>query len=302
MAEKILFVDDELPVLEGYQRLLRRDFAVSTAVGGHQGLTAIQAYGPYAVVISDMRMPEMNGVEFLAQVRQKAPDSVRMLLTGHADFDAAIEAVNRGNIFRFLTKPCEKAVLVEAIQSGVAQYAAATAQRELARKAQAIENARSDWSADEAGKPESLESTGLPGPSRAEAFLQGRLGSDRQCYVLMIKLTLQRTVEERYGEKAAAGYLSGAIQFVTGILDREDQLFQWSGDVLMAVIKRRIAPSAVRMEIARVLRDNPQHLVEQGGRKTMLAIATGFDILPVADFATVDELMMAFKSKPAGVI
>jgi hypothetical protein len=70
----------------------------------------------------------------------------------------------------------------------------------------------------------------------------------------------------------------------------------------MAVIKRRIAPSAVRMEIARVLRDNPQHLVEQGGRKTMLAIATGFDILPVADFATVDELMMAFKSKPAGVI
>lgn len=97
---------------------------MNTAVGGYQGLANLQPNGPYAVVISDMRMPQMDGVEFLAQVRQRAPDSVRMLLTGHADLYAAIDAVNRGNIFRFLTKPCKKGDLVDAIQSGLAQYRA----------------------------------------------------------------------------------------------------------------------------------------------------------------------------------
>ena len=156
MSEKILFVDDEPSVLEGYQRLLRRDFTVSTALGGRQGLAAIQANGPFAVVISDMRMPEMNGAEFLAQVRLKAPDSVRMLLTGHADLEAAIQAVNQGNIFRFLTKPCEKSILVEAIHNGLVVYHAAAAQPELARKAQLIEHARSDWDAPKPSEEDSF--------------------------------------------------------------------------------------------------------------------------------------------------
>ena len=96
MAEKILFVDDEALALAGYERALHRDFFLSTASGGTQGLATIETNGPFAVVISDMRMPGMDGAEFLAQVRQKAPDTVRMLLTGHADLNAAISAVNEG--------------------------------------------------------------------------------------------------------------------------------------------------------------------------------------------------------------
>ena len=83
MADKILFVDDEPPVLDGYKRMLHREFAVDTAVGGEQGLAAIHARGPYSVVISDMRMPGMNGAQFLARLRQTAPDTVRILLTGY---------------------------------------------------------------------------------------------------------------------------------------------------------------------------------------------------------------------------
>jgi len=79
MTERILFVDDEPPVLDGYKRTLHRDFDVDTAVGGEQGLNSIFERGPYPVVISDMRMPGMNGAQFLAQVRQRAPDTVRML-------------------------------------------------------------------------------------------------------------------------------------------------------------------------------------------------------------------------------
>jgi hypothetical protein len=76
-----------------------------------------------------------------------------------------------------------------------------------------------------------------------------------------------------------------------------DQLFQWSGDVLMAVIRRKASSNAVRMEVSRRFMNSPQHLLEQNGRRIMMAITMNFDLLPVAQFATVDELMTAFKSK-----
>jgi response regulator RpfG family c-di-GMP phosphodiesterase len=131
MADRILFVDDESLILDGYKRILHREFEVDTAVGGEQGLASIRDRGPYSVVISDMRMPGMNGAQFLAQVRQRTPDTVRMLLTGYTDLDAAMLAVNEGNIFRFLTKPCDKDVLTNAINAGLAQYRLVTAEREL---------------------------------------------------------------------------------------------------------------------------------------------------------------------------
>jgi response regulator RpfG family c-di-GMP phosphodiesterase len=133
MTEKILFVDDEAAVLEGYQRTLHRDFSVDTAIGGTQGLAAMEQQ-TYAVVISDMRMPGMNGAEFLTKVRAKSPETVRMLLTGYTDVNAAMDAVNHGNIFRFLTKPCERDVLSAAVTSGIEQYRLVVGERELLEK------------------------------------------------------------------------------------------------------------------------------------------------------------------------
>jgi len=134
MPAKILLVDDEPAVLAGYERVLYREFEVSTAVGGELGLKAIQSSGPFAVVISDMRMPGMSGAQFLAKMRQSNPETVRMLLTGYTDLGAAMEAVNEGNIFRFLTKPCAKEILVPAINSGVQQYELIRSEKELLEK------------------------------------------------------------------------------------------------------------------------------------------------------------------------
>jgi response regulator RpfG family c-di-GMP phosphodiesterase len=134
MSERILFVDDEPAVLDGYRRLLHKEFSLDTAVGGPEGLTAIAERGPYAVVVSDIRMPEMDGVQFLAKVRSQSPDTVRMALTGHADIEAAINAVNEGAIFRFLTKPCPKETLAKAITAALMQYRLITAERELLEK------------------------------------------------------------------------------------------------------------------------------------------------------------------------
>jgi ActR/RegA family two-component response regulator len=134
MIAKILLVDDEPAVLAGYSRTLHREFDVDTAVGGELGLEAIRERGPYATVISDMRMPGMSGAQFLAKARQSAPDTVRMLLTGYTDLTAAMEAINEGNIYRFLTKPCAKEVMVAAINSGVEQYQLIRSEKELLEK------------------------------------------------------------------------------------------------------------------------------------------------------------------------
>ncbi len=90
--KKILFVDDEPNVLAAFQRQLRKQFPVETALGPKEGLAALQSWRDYAVVVADMRMPEMNGVEFLVQVRALAPDVVRMMLTGNADQATAIRS------------------------------------------------------------------------------------------------------------------------------------------------------------------------------------------------------------------
>ena len=130
-SERFLCVDDEPNVLEAYQRALRKEFRIETALGGTEGLRMIAERGPYAVIISDMRMPEMDGVQFLSQAKEAAPDSVRMMLTGNADQQTAIEAVNEGHIFRFLNKPCPPEVLAQALTDGLHQYRLLKAEKDL---------------------------------------------------------------------------------------------------------------------------------------------------------------------------
>ncbi len=131
---RILFVDDEPNVLEGFERTLFDHFDVHTALSGEAGLELINAEGPFAVVVSDMRMPGMSGAAFLAQVRTQAPTTVRILLTGYTDIEAAIAAVNDGNIFRFLCKPCPQDTLVRALNDAVEQHRLIIAEHELLEK------------------------------------------------------------------------------------------------------------------------------------------------------------------------
>ncbi|MBI5831001.1 MAG: response regulator [Armatimonadetes bacterium] len=127
----VLCVDDEPNVLAGLTLHLGRAYRVVTAESGEAGLAVLAEQGPFAVVLSDMRMPGMDGAQFLARVREQAPDATRMLLTGHADIEAAISAINDGRIFRFLTKPCPPADLRTAFELAVEQYNLVVAERVL---------------------------------------------------------------------------------------------------------------------------------------------------------------------------
>jgi FixJ family two-component response regulator len=131
MAERVLFVDDDSNILDGYRRSLSREFRLETAIGGEQALKLTVENGPYAVVVSDMRMPGMDGIQFLCGIKAQSPDTTRVMLTGNADIEMAIDAINEGNIFRFLTKPCSKELMAKTLTAALVQHRLVTAEKQL---------------------------------------------------------------------------------------------------------------------------------------------------------------------------
>jgi len=121
MNRKVLLVDDDVNILAAYRRVLRGKLELSVAESGKEALTILKRSDPFAVIVSDYRMPEMDGIEILARARELCPDTVRIMLTGQADMQAAIDAINQGNIFRFLTKPLPVRDIPEA---GLCRYGA----------------------------------------------------------------------------------------------------------------------------------------------------------------------------------
>lgn len=131
-SARVLLVDDEQNILEGHKRVLRSVFNVHVALGGEAALAALESSGPFAVVVSDIKMPRMSGIELLEKIRKAYPKVVQIVLTGYANLELAINAVNSGYVFRFLTKPCSPPDLIKAIQASVDQHAMAEAAEELA--------------------------------------------------------------------------------------------------------------------------------------------------------------------------
>jgi len=117
---KILFVDDEPHVLSAVSRHLRREFEVVTACGAEAGMSALQNEGPFSVIVADMQMPGMDGIEFLQHAERLQPGAIRIMLTGNADVETRRRAESEASIARFLHKPCTPADLMHALQSALA--------------------------------------------------------------------------------------------------------------------------------------------------------------------------------------
>jgi response regulator RpfG family c-di-GMP phosphodiesterase len=130
-APRLLCVDDEPAILEGAGRVLQPDFDVTLAANASQALELAGGQPPFAVVISDKEMPGMDGVALLAEIRERSPDTTRVLMTGKADLDTAIASINEGQIFRFLTKPCAPAALLACARTALRQHQLVTSERVL---------------------------------------------------------------------------------------------------------------------------------------------------------------------------
>jgi diguanylate cyclase (GGDEF)-like protein len=140
LTQKVLLVDDESSVLNSIVRQLRTSFDITTAGSGRQGLETIRNEGPFAVVVADYRMPEMNGVEFLRNVRKIAPDVVSVMLTGVPQLEVVVQALHQGQIFRFLAKPWSEETLKATISDCLERFRMNVEFQPLARMSETAQN------------------------------------------------------------------------------------------------------------------------------------------------------------------
>ena len=133
MTPKVLIVDDDKNLLDTMRRGLCRRYELVTAAGPEEGFQALKDQGPFAVVLSDLRMPGIDGVRFLEKVKELYPATVRMMFTGHGDLEAAMAAVNEGSVFRFMTKPCPVEIIIRSLDAGIEQNKLVLAEKELLR-------------------------------------------------------------------------------------------------------------------------------------------------------------------------
>ena len=119
LKPKILYIDDEQNNLTSFRAVFRRDFKIETALSGDQALQLLKTHN-FHIIVTDQRMPEMTGIEFLQIVKKSHPESIRILLTGYADINAVIDAINQGEIYRYISKPWNeqdlKQVLLQAYE------------------------------------------------------------------------------------------------------------------------------------------------------------------------------------------
>ncbi|SDC37759.1 response regulator [Niabella drilacis] len=129
----VLYVDDEIHNLNSFKACFRRDFSVFTAPGVAEALQVLKEQEIH-LIITDQRMPETTGIEFLESIIKDYPDTIRMLLTGYADINAVVDAINKGRVFKYIQKPWEEALLRQTIKEGLALYATNRSKKQIAEK------------------------------------------------------------------------------------------------------------------------------------------------------------------------
>ena len=128
--QSILLVDDEPEILFSLRGLLRREFDLHTANSGAEALDVLRQH-PIHVIMTDQRMPEMTGVEFLRRAHGECPEAIRIVFTGYADIKAVIDAINQGHIYRYLTKPWDPDELLAVLREACDQYERLAERRHL---------------------------------------------------------------------------------------------------------------------------------------------------------------------------
>ena len=132
MTEKlisILYIDDELNNLQSFKATFRLKYEVHIAISGEEAKSILKKNPQIEIIITDQRMPNMTGVEFLESIIEEHPDPIRMLLTGYADINAVIDAVNKGKIFHYMSKPWNEEEIIKTIEVAHELYTMREAQK-----------------------------------------------------------------------------------------------------------------------------------------------------------------------------
>ena len=135
MAIGVLYVDDEINNLNSFKAAFRRDFEIYTAISAKEGRKILDGQ-EIGVIITDQRMPGMTGIEFLESILPVYPDTIRILLTGFSDINAVMDAINRGQVYKYLVKPWQNDELKMYIENALEIYNLRKENKDLAHKLQ----------------------------------------------------------------------------------------------------------------------------------------------------------------------
>ncbi len=233
---KILIVDDEPNILSSYERGLRRNFQVETALSGSAALELAETVGPFAAVVADMRMPGMDGAELLRQMQERCPDTVRIMLTGNVDQATAVAAVNKGRVFQFLNKPCSLHELVRVLDSAVVHYAGVlSTHAELAQNRLALQGLSDQL---EYQKSHDLI-TGLENRHALEMRLAALMGDPRHIGVtaiLHLDLDYFHLINDAFGHVAGDFLLREMARLLTTCRRDADFLARLASDEFLLVL------------------------------------------------------------------
>ncbi|MEW6719217.1 MAG: HD domain-containing phosphohydrolase [Thermodesulfobacteriota bacterium] len=146
---KVLFVDDEKNILKALDRLFMDEpYEVLTAGSGEEGLEVLRTAADVGVIVSDQRMPSMQGTEFLAQAMRMSPDTLRILLTGYADLNAVVDAINMGGAYRYVAKPWQDDELIQIVRDAARQFKLIQENRRLERVVRRQNEELKEWNAE----------------------------------------------------------------------------------------------------------------------------------------------------------
>lgn len=130
---KVLYVDDERNNLLSFKATFRKDYRVFIASSGKEGLEILEQNKDMHVIVTDQRMPEMTGIEFLTAVLELYPDPIRILLTGYSDINAVVDAINKGQVYRYISKPWNEQEFKITIKNAFEIYALREENKKLTR-------------------------------------------------------------------------------------------------------------------------------------------------------------------------
>lgn len=256
MSERtILLVDDEENILSALARLLRRDgYKIHRAVGGKAGLEKLDEIGEVGVIISDQRMPEMTGTEFLGQVKERFPDTVRIVLSGYTDLNSVTDAINQGSVYKFLTKPWDDELLRKNVVEAFEHYELKQDNQRLAEELAEANNKLNEANAglkfevvEMVGKAQSNLKVMQMGQEILDCLPIGVVGVDDFGMVVLINSMAQQLLSE-HGPVVIGGMAEDILpEGLNGVLTQEqdqvDCIVQLDA-VSIQILRRRLGQVA----------------------------------------------------------
>lgn len=305
MERTLLLVDDEENITSALARLLRGSgYTILRASSGRQGLELLASH-QVGVIISDQRMPEMTGVEFFGKVKGLYPKTVRMVLSGYADLESVKEAINRGAIYKYITKPWDEEVLCANVHEAFEHYELMQRKEQLALEIQAANAAMADINLDlsrlVAQQNTRIEHisrydplTGLPNRlsflDRLEQELAHALRDDRMAAVMLVDLDRFQQINDSFGHPVADRLLQAVAERLKSLVRASDTVARMGGDEF-AFVLAGIRDAKDAGEIAReILGSLARHPLMAGDNEVFAAASIGISIYP-ADGQDTTELI-----------